>query len=97
MREGLKHANVKGVIVAKPVLRNVKTSKGELVRLAVFELKDETGKLWVSAWREHADIVSNFKPGDRVIMRDCYIKKGFRKQLEMSTRNKTRFTRFPTE
>ena len=95
--EGLKHVNVKGVIVAKPVLRTVKTSKGELVRLAVFELKDETGKIWVSAWREHADIVSNFKAGDRVIMRDCYIKKGFRKQLEMSTRNKTRFTLFPTE
>ena len=97
LREGLKHVNVKGVIVAKPVLRTVKTSKGELVRLAVFELKDETGKIWVSAWREHADIVSNFKAGDRVIMRDCYIKKGFRKQLEMSTRNKTRFTLFPTE
>ena len=96
-REGLKHVNVKGVIVAKPVLRNVKTSKGELVRLAVFELKDETGKIWVSAWREHADIVSNFKPCDRVIVSDCYIKKGFRKQPEISTRSKTRFTLFPTE
>jgi replication factor A1 len=41
LKEGLNHVNVEGEVVTKPMLRNVKTSKGELVNLAVFELKDE--------------------------------------------------------
>jgi len=89
LREGLKHVNVKGVVVTKPVLRNVKTSKGEHVKLVVFELEDETGKIWVSAWRNHADIAGDLKTGDEAIIRNAYVKKGFGDQLELSTRNAT--------
>ena len=92
LKEGLKHVNVKGVIVTRPVLRNLKTSKGELVKLAVFELKDETGGIWVSAWRKHADTASNLKVGDKVIIKNAYAKKGFGDQLELSTRNATSMT-----
>ena len=92
MKEDLKHVNVKGVIVTRPVLRNVKTSKGELVKLAVFELKDETGKTWVSVWRKHADTANNLKAGDKVIIKNAYAKKGFADQLELSTRNATSMT-----
>ncbi len=92
LREGLKHVNVKGAIVSKPMLRNVKTSKGELVKLAVFEMRDEIGKIWVSAWRKHADTVSNLKVGDKVTIKNAYVKKGFGEQLEISTRSKTIIT-----
>ena len=89
LKEGLNRVNVEGEVVTKPVVRDVKTSKGEIVKLTVFELKDETGRIWVSAWRKHADAASNLKVGDKVIIKDAYVKKGFGDQLELSTRNAT--------
>jgi len=94
LKEGLKHVNVKGAVVSKPMLRDVETSKGELVKLAVFEMKDETRKIWVSAWRKHADTVSNLKASDKVIIKNAYVKKGFGEQLEISTSSKTSITFF---
>jgi len=97
LREGLKHVNVKGAVATKQMLRNVKTSKAELAKLAVFEVKDETGKIWVSAWRKHADTVSNLKVGDKIIIKNAYAKKGFGEQLEISTRSKTIITILPQQ
>ena len=92
LKEGLNHVNVEGEVVAKPMLRNVRTSKEEFVKLAVFELKDETGRIWVSAWRRHADAVSKLRIGDKIIIKNAYVKKGFGNQLELSTRNTTAIT-----
>ncbi|MGQ9531106.1 MAG: OB-fold nucleic acid binding domain-containing protein [Candidatus Bathycorpusculaceae bacterium] len=89
LREGLDHINVEGEIATKPMLRNVKASKGELVKLAVFELKDETGKIWVSAWRKNAEKAANLKIGDKITIKNAYIKRGFGDQLEISTRSTT--------
>jgi len=89
LREGSNSVNVEGEVVTKPILRNVKTSKGELVKLAAFELKDETGRTWVSAWRRHADSAKELKVGDKIIVKNVYVKKGFGDQLEISTRNTT--------
>lgn len=92
LKEGLNHVNVEAEVVTKPMLRNVKTSKEELVKLAVFELKDETGRIWVSAWRKHADIGSNLKVGDKIVIKNAYVKKGFGNQPEISTRSTTLIT-----
>ncbi|MGC9345950.1 MAG: OB-fold nucleic acid binding domain-containing protein, partial [Candidatus Bathyarchaeales archaeon] len=92
LKEGLNHINVEGEVVTKPIFRNVKTSKGELVKLTVFELKDETGRIWVSAWRKQADTTSNLKVGDKVIIKNAYVKKGFGDQPEISTRYTTSIT-----
>ena len=89
LREGSNSVNVEGEVVTKPILRDVKTSKGEFVKLVTFELKDETGRTWVSAWRMHADSVKDLKVGDKIIMKNVYVKKGFGDQLEISTRNTT--------
>jgi replication factor A1 len=89
LEEGLSYVNVEGEIVTKPMFRDVKTSKEDLVELAMFELKDETGRIWVSAWRKHADSVRDLKVGDRIIVKNAYVKKGFGDQLELSTRNVT--------
>jgi ssDNA-binding replication factor A large subunit len=97
LKEGLKHVNVKGTVVTKQMPRNVKTFKGELVKLTVFEMKDDTGKMWVSAWRKHVDTVSNLKVGDKVIIKNAYVKKGFGEQLEISTRSKTIITIVPQQ
>jgi len=86
LREGLTVVNVEGEIVTKPLLREVKTSREEYVKLAVFELKDETGSIWVSAWRKHADYVKNLKIGDRIFVKNAFVRKGFGERLEISTR-----------
>jgi len=89
LKEGLNNINVKGEVATKPILREVKTSNGELVKLTIFELKDETGRIWVSAWRKHADLVKDLKIGNEIMIKDAYVKKGFGEQLEISTRDKT--------
>lgn len=93
LKEGIGIVNVEGEVATEPVAREVKTSRGELVKLTTFELKDETGKVLVSAWRENADIAADFEQGIRVAVRNVYVKKAFSgDQLEISTRSDTSFT-----
>lgn len=89
LKESLDRVNVVGEVATKPMVRDVKTSKQEVLRLATFEMKDETGRMWVSAWRNHSDSVKDLSVGDRIIIRNAYVKKGFGDQLELSTRNAT--------
>jgi replication factor A1 len=89
LREDLNRVSLEGEVATKPMSRDVKTSSGEHVRLAVFELKDETGRIWVSAWRRHADCVKDFKVGHRIVIKNAHVKKGFSDQLEISTRDTT--------
>jgi replication factor A1 len=89
LREGSNLVNVEGTVATKPMLRDVKTSKGELVKLATFELGDETGRTWVSAWRNHVEIVKNLKAGDKIVIKNAYVRRGFAEQLEVSTRDAT--------
>jgi len=89
LKEGLNNINIKGEVATKPIQREVKTSNGELVKLTIFELKDETGRVWVSAWRKHADLVKDLKIGNEIMIKDAYVKKGFGEQLEIFTRDKT--------
>ncbi len=93
LKEGLSHVDIEGQVVADPVIREVKTVKGELVKLAAFELKDETGKIRFLAWREQADMASGFKLGDKIIVKDAYVKKGFGEGLEASTMSTTSLTK----
>ena len=85
----LNSVNVEGEVSATPVSREVTTSKGETVKLAVFELKDDTGTVRVSAWRKHAEAVNSLRVGDRVRLTNAYVKKGFEDKIELSTRNAT--------
>jgi ssDNA-binding replication factor A large subunit len=89
LKESMGPVNVEGTVVTKPVFRDVKTSEGEVVRLANFEFGDETGRIWVSAWRMHADSLKDIKVGDKVVIRNASVKKGFSDQLELSTRSTT--------
>jgi len=89
LREELTHVNVEGEVATRPMLRHVKTFKNETVRLASFEMKDDTGKIWVSAWRKHSDTADKLKIGDRIALKNAQVKKGFDDQLEISTRDNT--------
>ncbi|MGB9854117.1 MAG: OB-fold nucleic acid binding domain-containing protein [Candidatus Bathyarchaeales archaeon] len=89
LREGLRNINVEGKVAVNPILREVKTSRGEMVKLAVLEIEDETGKIWVSAWRKNAETAAKLKVGDKIAIKNAYVKKGFGDQLEISTRSIT--------
>jgi len=89
LKEGLNRISVEGEVASKPIIREVKTSKGENVKVAVFELRDDSGRIWVSAWRKHAEKTSNLKIGDKITIKNAYVKKGFGDQLEITTRNTT--------
>jgi replication factor A1 len=89
LREERSQVNVEGEVVTKPFVRDVKTGRGEVLKLASFELRDETGGISVSAWRRHADTAANLRIGDKVVIRKGVVKKGFGDQLEISTRNAT--------
>lgn len=93
LKENVGYVDVDGEVATKPMLKEVKTAKGEFVQLATFELKDETGRIWVSAWRKHANIAGNLKMSDKIIIKDAYVKKGFGDQLELSTREATSILR----
>jgi replication factor A1 len=89
LKEGLDRVSVAGEVVARPMVRDVKTSKQEVLKLAAFELKDATGRMWVSAWRDHADSVKDLKVGDRIVIKNACVRRGFGDQLELSTRSST--------
>jgi replication factor A1 len=89
LKEGLNYVNIKGEVITKPIIREIETSKGEKVKIATIEVKDETGSIWVTAWRQHAEKAAKLKQGDKITIKDAYVKKGFADQLEISTKNTT--------
>lgn len=89
LREGDDHVTVQGVVVTKPLVREVRTARGEQVLVTTFELKDETGRIWVSAWRRLAEVAGGLRVGTHVRVRDGYVKRGFADQLEISSRSST--------
>jgi ssDNA-binding replication factor A large subunit len=92
LKEGLVHVNLEGEVASRPVLRNVETYRHEVVKLASFELKDDTGRIWVSAWRKHAEAAGSLKVGDKILLKNAQVRRGFGDQLEICTREVTSLT-----
>lgn len=84
--EGMQIVSIEGVVASKPILREVTTKRGEKVSVASFELEDAHGRVWVSAWREHAKRIEGLGVGARMRLRDVFVRRGFGGQLEISTR-----------
>ncbi len=84
--------SVEGKVVTKPVLRNVNTRRNEQVKLATFELEDESGRISVSAWRHHAETAGRLTVEDTILVKNAYVKKGFGDNIELSTRSDTSIT-----
>lgn len=77
---------VEGVVRTKPDKREVTTSKAEKVSVTSFELDDGSGKIWVSAWRKHAETAEQLVVGKRVRIKNVYVRKGFGGNFEITTR-----------
>lgn len=87
LAEGMDGITVEGMVTAAPTLREVKTSKGEIVKITTFEIEDETGRVMVSAWRENAEKAVLLKAGDMVVIKNVYVKRRLNNSLEISTKN----------
>jgi replication factor A1 len=88
--------NVEGVVSTVPESKEVNTSSGETVKLTVFELKDESGAVRVSAWRQHSEALNGLKIGDKLFLEKAYVKKGFGDKMELSTRSTTTVSIMPS-
>ena len=94
LRVGNGPINVIGKIISKkPFIREVKTSRGETVLLASFEIEDETGKAWVSMWRELAKKLEkeNLEKGITIKLKNFYVKKGFSGGIEIFSRKNSSY------
>jgi replication factor A1 len=83
------NANIDGIVSAILEIKEVTTAKGETVKLMVFELKDETGIVKVSAWRQHAEALNVLKVGDKLRLENAFAKRGYGDKIELSTRSST--------
>jgi replication factor A1 len=81
--------DVEGTISVLRENKEVTTSKGEAIKLMAFDLKDESGSIRISAWREQAEALRDLKIGDKLSLKNVYVKKGFGGKLELSTRSAT--------
>jgi ssDNA-binding replication factor A large subunit len=90
LKEG-DNVNVEGKVSNVDPVREVTTGKGELIKLLTFELKDETGFVRVSVWRSQAEQLCDLKVGDNVTVENGFVKKGYGKKLELTTRSGTQF------
>jgi replication factor A1 len=89
LAEGSDDVCVEGEVASVPLAREVKTSKGETVRLASFDLQDETGVVRVTAWREHSETASELMIGEKILLENVYAKMGYSGKMELSTRSAT--------
>jgi len=80
---------VEGTIATTPTVREVVTSRNEKVAVASFELRDDTGKIGVSAWRKLAEVVKGLAVGTRIKIKNAYARKGLADQLELTSRSFT--------
>jgi hypothetical protein len=84
---------VEGEVASLPVSREVKTGKGEMVKLTLFDLQDETGVVRVTAWREHSETAAELMMGENITLQNVYAKMGYNGKVELSTRSATVITR----
>lgn len=80
---------VEGEVASLPINREVRTSKGEVVKLTAFELRDDTGLVRVTAWRGHAETANALRVGEKVVLENVYAKRNYEGKIELSTKMST--------
>lgn len=77
---------IEGIVKTNPLKREVSTSRGEKVAVVSFELEDESGAIFVSAWRKHAETAERLSAGKKIRIKNVFVRKGFGGNLEVTTR-----------
>ena len=76
---------VEGTIADQPVIRQVSTAKGEIIDLASFTLKEETGSIRVTLWRDKTSLAKELKPNSRLRVIGVRTRVGLNGQIELSS------------
>jgi replication factor A1 len=76
--------NVKGIVTGIDGVREFTTKDGKLGRLCGIYLSDETGRLRVVFWGEHANFAEALSVGDKILVTDAQAKINFRQEIELS-------------
>jgi ssDNA-binding replication factor A large subunit len=85
IKEGEGPLTIEATILTTPALHEVTTSRKEKVKVANFDVTDNTGRISVSLWRRFADLAKELTPGTRILLRNVYAKRGFAGRLELTT------------
>ena len=80
---------VEATVASTPLVKEVTTSRGERILVASFDAADETGKIGVTLWRDHAELAKTLPVGARVKIKNAYTKRAFSNLLELVSRNST--------
>ncbi|MCL2643217.1 MAG: OB-fold nucleic acid binding domain-containing protein [Candidatus Bathyarchaeota archaeon] len=83
--------SVEGNVSSVDPIKEVTTGRGEQIKLFTFDLRDETGLIRVSVWRSQVEQLCDLKLGDKVIVENGFVKKGYGDKLELTTRSGTQF------
>ncbi|MBS7614964.1 hypothetical protein KEJ18_04455 [Candidatus Bathyarchaeota archaeon] len=81
---------VEGKVASQPLFRDVTTSKNENIRLASFELEDETEKITVFLWRDCAALAEGLSVNKKIRLRRVYVDYGSFGRLILSSSSGTR-------
>jgi replication factor A1 len=96
LRDGLQ-ASVEGVVIDEPLTREVTTRDGRSLTIASFRLKDDTGDVRVSLWRENAEKAKEIHVGTRLRITGAFVKTAPDGEFELSTRSGTRLEILPNQ
>jgi replication factor A1 len=80
---------IEGTISEAPSVRLITTKDGRDLNVASLRLKDATGEIQASLWRELANTVEELPVGTRLQIRNGFIRIGFNGNLELSSRSIT--------
>lgn len=84
--------SVQGRVIEIGDIREFERDDGTQNAVSNIELEDDTGKIRVSLWGEHADLVNSVQIGMTVRISDAFSKFGMNEEIELSAGNKTRIT-----
>jgi replication factor A1 len=82
---GMRSISVEGDVVEDPAVRDVTTRDGAEVRVASLRIRDESGEIGVTLWRDLADRVDGLGAGTRLRIKNAYVKMGFFGDIELSS------------
>lgn len=78
--------SVKGEIATPPEIREALTSKRETIKVASFDIQDDTGKMRVSVWRNLVDTVKDLPVGTKITVKNAHVRRGLNAAVELTTR-----------
>jgi replication factor A1 len=76
--------NVKGTVTGVDGVREFTRKDGKPGRLCGVYLSDETGRVRVVFWDEHANFAEALSVGDKILVTDAQAKINFRQEIELS-------------